>query len=211
MMFKKLLALGPHTDDIELGAGGTLSRMLEEGTEVHVAIFSSARESLPSGLPDDTLKNECFDALKFMGISKNNILLFDYPVRKLHQYRQDVLEHLVSLRNQVNPDCVLVPSTSDVHQDHQVLSQEGLRAFKHSTMLGYELPWNHFTFDNQAFIRLERRHVEKKNQALQYYQSQIQKGRPYFDKEFSTSLSHVRGVQVNSNFAESFQVLRLVL
>lgn len=206
---RRALVLAPHTDDAELGCGGTIARMLDEAVEVTIAAFSSAQESLPAGMDPDTLKNEFRAATRTLGVPDANALVFDYPVRKLSYFRQEVLEELVRLRSQVQPDTVFLPAGTDLHQDHQVLFNEGVRAFKELTVLGYELPWNHIDFSAQAFFGLERRHVDAKLAALRQYASQIQLQRPYFTAEFIEGLARVRGVQVKCEFAEAFQVLRL--
>ena len=59
-----------------------------------------------------------------------------------------------------------------MHQDHQTIASEGLRAFKRTTILGYEIPWNNFDFSYQAYLALEHRHVERKVAALEPYASQ---------------------------------------
>ena len=73
---------------------------------------------------------------------------------------------LVELWEELQPDAVFQPSHHDVHQDHQTIAQEGLRAFKRTTVLGYEIPWNNFDFAYGAYIALEQRHVERKVAAL---------------------------------------------
>lgn len=206
-----VLALAPHTDDVELGAGGTLVRLLEEGHTVHVAAFSTAKESLPANSDPDRLKNEFVAAMRLLGLPDAQIHVFDYPVRKLSYSRQEVLENLVVLRATVEPEIVFVPASTDLHQDHQVLFHEGMRAFKTVTLLGYELPWNHVDFSAQAFVALEKRHIEKKMEMLRIYSSQLEKKRPYFEEEFVFGLARVRGVQVNTEYAEAFEVLRVRL
>ena len=62
MDFKNVLVLAPHTDDGELGAGGTISRLLRSGAKVSYAAFSTAEESVPEGLPKDILKTEVKNA-----------------------------------------------------------------------------------------------------------------------------------------------------
>ena len=66
-----------------------------------------------------------------------------------------------------------MPSLHDVHQDHQTIAQEGLRAFKRTTVLGYEIPWNNFDFSYQAYFSLQKAHIERKVAALEKYASQI--------------------------------------
>lgn len=206
----KVLILAPHTDDAELGCGGTMARLAEEGIELNVAAFSTARASLPPGSDPDLLRKEFNEAMDKMGIPEKRRFIYDYQVRKLSYSRQEVLEEMIKLRDRIDPQMVMLPSGSDLHQDHEVVYNEGLRAFKERTVWGYELPWNHITFSAQAFVKLDERHVEKKWEVLQCYESQFQKNRRYFTKEFIRGLAGVRGVQVKADFAEAFEVIRTV-
>jgi len=115
---------------------------------------------------------------------------------------------MVELKNSIQPDLFLLPSGSDVHQDHQLVYNEGLRAFKHTSIWGYELPWNHVSFATQAFVKLEQRHIDMKWKLMTTYESQFQKQRAYFTKEFIEGLARVRGVQINEPYAEAFEVVR---
>jgi LmbE family N-acetylglucosaminyl deacetylase len=206
---KRVLVLAPHTDDAELGCGGTLARFLAEGVHVHVAVFSTAEESLPKGARPGTLKDEFYAAMNTMGIPPDQYTVHDYPVRRLSYHRQEVLESLVNLRREVKPEAVLLPAGTDLHQDHQVVNIEGLRAFKDITVWGYELPWNHVEFSANAFVVLSEAHLQKKWAALQAYQTQLDLARPYFSWEFVRSLACIRGVQVKTAFAEAFEVIRI--
>lgn len=210
-MFRRVLVISPHTDDAELGCGGTIARMIEEHVDVHVAVFSTAEESLPPDSHPGTLKREFLEAMPQLGVPTSNLVVFEYPVRRLSYHRQEVLEELVKLRRTLVPDLVLLPSGSDVHQDHQVVYAEGMRAFRDASILGYELPWNHVTFSAQAFVVLERRHLDLKWKALQAYGSQLELRRPYFCKEFIDSLARVRGTQVRAEYAEAYEVVRVRL
>lgn len=204
----KILVLAPHTDDAELGCGGAMARFHEEGREIYVAAFSTARASLPEGAKADTLKNEFYGSMDILGVSRDRLFVYDYKVRMLSYHRQEVLEEMVKLKNSIQPDLVLLPSGSDVHQDHQVVYNEGLRAFKHTSIWGYELPWNHVSFATQAFVKLEQRHIDMKWKLMTTYESQFQKQRAYFTKEFIEGLARVRGVQINEPYAEAFEVVR---
>jgi LmbE family N-acetylglucosaminyl deacetylase len=211
MRFARALVLAAHTDDAELGCGAAMARMLEEGVEVFVAAFSTAQDSVPPGWPLNILQQEFTKAMALLGIPPTHITVFDYPVRRLSYYRQEVLDNLIQLRRDTQPDLVLLPSGSDVHQDHQVLHMEGTRAFKDLSTLGYELPWNHIDFAAQAFVVVERHHLDRKWQALQAYESQFELRRPYFSREFIDGLARVRGLQVKTGFAEAFEVVRMRL
>jgi LmbE family N-acetylglucosaminyl deacetylase len=206
---RRVLVLAPHTDDAELGCGGTIARLLTDGADVFVAAFSTAEESLPPGAKPNRLRDEFLAAMQTLGIPHDNALVFGYPVRRLSYYRQELLEELVKLRKQIDPNMVFLPSSSDLHQDHQVLNAEGLRCFKVMTIWGYELPWNNIGFPAQAFVTLKRCEVQAKWEALQTYKSQFELGRPYFSWEFIEGLARVRGVQVKTPYAEAFEVMRI--
>ena len=208
---ERLLGLAPHTDDAELGCGGTIARLLEEGTEVFVATFSTAEGSLPPGSAANRLEVEFMEAMGRLGIPDEQLRVYHYPVRRLSSYRQEVLEEVVGLGKEFQPDAVFLPSGCDLHQDHQVVNTEGMRAFKHLTVLGYELPWNHIQFTASAFVTLQPRHLESKWRALECYTSQIELGRPYFTREFVESLARVRGTQVKVGFAEAFEIIRFTI
>ena len=208
---KRALVLSPHTDDSELGCGGTVARWLDDGVDIFTAVFSSAEASLPPGSGPGRLTGECHRALDSLGVSQDNRFMFDFPVREFGYHRQDVLDRMVVLAREVQPDVVLVPSGSDLHQDHAVVHQESLRAFRHLTMLGYELPWNHIAFAAQAFVILDEQHVRRKWEALTMYASQLELGRHYFSYEFIESMARVRGVQVKARFAEAYETIRIRL
>ncbi len=207
--FKRVLVLAPHTDDGELGCGGTIARLVEAGVQVAYAAFSTASQSLPPGMPPDTLKHEVAEATAKLGVEPERLRIYDYEVRKLSYSRQEVLEDLMALKRQIDPDLVLMPCLHDIHQDHSTVANEGLRAFKDRTILGYELIWNNLTFNTTCFVKLEERHVRAKVQALTAYASQA--GRPYMSEEFVFSLSRTRGVQIGAPFAECFEIVRCVL
>lgn len=207
--FKNILVLAPHTDDGELGCGGSIARFLENGANVYYAAFSTAEESIPQGLPKDILKTEVIKATSRLGIKPENLILFNYSVRKLSYSRQEILEELVAIKNKIPVDLVLMPCLNDIHQDHLTVAQEGLRAFKQVSVLGYELIWNNLTFNTNAFIKLNKEHIIKKVDALKEYKSQEK--RDYMSEEFIFSLAKARGVQIGSEYAEAFEVIRWVL
>ena len=207
--FKSVLVLAPHTDDGELGAGGFISKLIQEGASVTYVAFSIAEDSVPEHLPRDILKVEVKAATKVLGIKENNLIVFNYPVRKLNYARQEILEDLIKIKRNNSFDLILMPSLKDIHQDHTTIAQEGLRAFKNTTILGYELIWNNLSFDTTCFVKLSKKNVEDKFLSLQCYESQI--GRSYMSHEFIFSLAKVRGVQIGAEYAESFEVLRWVI
>lgn len=207
--WKRALVLAPHTDDGEFGCGGTMARLVEEGSEVHYIAFSIATRSLPDGYAPDTLRHEVAAATAELGIPAGRLAVHDFDVRTFPQHRQEILELLIELWNEVGPDVVFQPSLHDIHQDHQVIAAEGLRAFKRTTILGYEIPWNNLDFSYQAYVSLEERHVERKAAALECYASQ--QHRRYANREYVWNLARTHGINVNREYAEVFQVYRAIL
>ena len=205
---KRVLVLAPHTDDGEFGCGGTMARLVEEGAEIRYVAFSIATRSLPEGFAPDTLAREVREATAELGIPEANLTVHDFDVRTFPSRRQEILELLVGLWEEWRPDVVFQPSHHDVHQDHQTIAQEGLRAFKRTTILGYEIPWNNLDFAYQAYISLERRHLERKAAALACYASQ--QHRRYADPEYVWNLARTHGININREYAEVFQVYRAI-
>ncbi len=142
----RILILAPHTGDGELGCGGSIVKFIEEGKDVYYVAFSTAEDSVPPGFPKNVLELEVKKATRILGIKESNLIICKYRVRKLNYIRQEVLEELVKIKRDIAPDLVFIPSPNDLHQDHQTVAMEGMRAFKQISILGYELPWNNITF-----------------------------------------------------------------
>jgi LmbE family N-acetylglucosaminyl deacetylase len=207
---QKIIIFAPHTDDGEIGCGGTISKFIEMGEHVYYVAFSIARTSaIENGFPENILETEVKNATKVLGILRKNLILFDFPVRRFPEHRQDILEEMIKLRKQIQPDIIFVPSTNDIHQDHQVIAKEGLRAFKKHTILGYEEPWNNIVFESRSFVVLHKRHMEKKIKALKCYKSQ--RHRTYLTEKAVWSIAELRGTQLEGGYAESFEVLRWIV
>jgi LmbE family N-acetylglucosaminyl deacetylase len=205
---RRALVLAPHTDDGEFGCGGTMARLVEAGAEVRYVAFSIATRSLPPGFAPDTLAREVREATTELGIPESNLTVHDFDVRTFPDHRQEILELLIEIWNDWQPDAVFQPSLHDVHQDHQTIAQEGLRAFKRTTILGYEIPWNNFDFSYQAYIALQTPHIERKVAALAKYASQ--QHRRYANAEYVWNVARTHGTNVNRDYAEVCQVYRVV-
>ena len=153
--WKKALVLAPHTDDGEFGCGGTMARLVEAGCEVRYVAFSIATRSLPRASRPTRSRARCRGDGRARH-PRGALTVHDFDVRTFPEHRQDILELLVALWEEWQPDVVFQPSLHDVHQDHQTVAEEGLRAFKRTTILGYEIPWNNFDFSYQWYVALEK-------------------------------------------------------
>ncbi|MCD4665201.1 MAG: PIG-L family deacetylase [Bacteroidales bacterium] len=206
---ERVLVLAPHTDDGEFGCGGTIAKFIDEGKDIYYAAFSTASKSIQPPYPKNILKIEVKEATKRLGIKKDNVLIYDFEVRKLNYFRQEILEELVKLKNEIKPDLVFLPSPNDLHQDHLTIAKEGIRAFKTNSILGYEIPWNNIQFQTGSFVIIAEKYLNIKIHALDAYNSQ--KGKNYANAEFIRSLAKTRGVQIGSEFAEVFEVIRWII
>jgi LmbE family N-acetylglucosaminyl deacetylase len=199
--FETVFILSPHTDDGELGAGGTISRLVRNGSKVHYLAFSA---------PSLMLKNEVGEALKSFKTEDNgvNLHLYNLERRIFPKSRQHILQILYDMDKEYNPDLVITPSTYDLHQDHETITNEAKRVFKKSTIFGYILRWNCQTVKEDVVIPISKDNLNDKIRALGSYHSQINK--KYFDPSFHINEAKVRGFN-QGGYAESFEMIRLIL
>ena len=204
-----VLVLAPHTDDGEFGCGASVVKLLDEGHEVFYAAFSICEDSVPDGFPKDILESEVKEATEVLGIKRENLIIHKYPVRKFPQYRQEILEDMVVLNKDINPGLVFLPSSYDIHQDHNAVFQEGRRAFRATSLLGYEFMWDNFEFNTSCFYIVEDSHIETKIMAMDRYKSQ--EHRFYAKEKLIRGLASFRGLQISCDLAEAFEVIRWVI
>lgn len=203
------LVLAPHTDDGEFGCGGSIAKMIESGMRVVYVAFSAAERSVSPEYPRDVLRNEVRAATRTLGIAPEDCLVLHFEVRRFPEQRQEILDAMIELQQTYKPSLVMLPSPNDTHQDHSVIAYEGFRAFKRTTMLGYEVPWNNLEFKTSCFVKLTEQQLKKKLDALAKYESQH--NRTYSNAEYIRALAITRGMQIQTPLAEVFEVIRLVI
>lgn len=199
MKRKRILALAPHTDDIELGCGATLHKYRND-YDIHAIAVTSA-QPLSKGNPVE----EFHTAMKIIGAESAFI---DFEARVLNENRQALLDYFWQLQKANHYDIVFCPSSYDQHQDHQVVYQEAFRAFKHSTILGYELPWNNRTFRTDVFISVTDEDLNAKIKMLDCYETQQE--RAFMCKEYVYDIARSRGLQVAKKYVETFEAIRII-
>jgi len=205
---RRILVLAPHTDDGEFGCGGTINRLISEGDEVYYVAFSACEQSVLPQFPSNVLITEVKAATIELGIKPEHLILKDYEVRTFNYRRQEILDDIIKLRTEISPSIVFIPALTDIHQDHKTVAEEALRAFKFSTVLSYEMPWNNISFQTSCFFKLSEDHLAAKIRALKKYESQAH--RPYASEHFIESLATVRGTQIDAKYAETFEVIRWI-
>ncbi len=206
---RDFLFIGAHPDDIEFGCGGTIAKAVAEGVRCHTLVFSDCHQSLTVSQTNPKLVvNESIEALKLLGISTTEMSWFNFPVRNFHQHRSEILDILVKNYRETDWERIFVPNQFDIHQDHSVVTEEGMRAFKFFSIYGYELPWNNYQGEIKVFNSLNSEHVELKCQALAKFDTQAQ--RFYAEESKVKAVLSFRGLQINQPYAEGFELIRSI-
>ena len=200
---KTIFAIAPHVDDVELGAGGTIYQLGKTNTVYYIGL------SLPPLVEEKALLSEFHESTKILGIRPENIILKNYDPRNLFNVRLEILQFFYDLNMKYKPDVIFIPNSLDIHQSHEVVFAEGRRAFKYASILGYELPWNSFDFKMDLFIELSKEAVDTKVKAINAYKTQ--KSRMFFSNDIVGDLARVRGKQIGKDYAECFEVIRMIL
>jgi len=198
----RILALSPHPDDIELNAGGFLAKHKDD--LVNAVYFSKCEASVLGRM---NLVGEAIEACTVFSWDES---IYDVEVRKFDKDRQPILERLNSIKGAFNPDLVLIPSASDIHQDHQVIHNEAVRAFPNTNVLAYGSPKNCRSFNPNYFETLTADQVEDKMKLIRCYKSQLELRPQYFNEESIKATLKFWGGHIGTEYAEAFEVITLI-
>ena len=200
---KKVLFLGAHPDDIELGCGALLHQ-IGKRTDVLCVTLSDNQKN-----PDlQNVKQEHYDSMAVLGVPKEKIILGPFTTRIFHDSRQEILEYFLKLRREFQPDLIFVHSKQDVHQDHLTMTDEALRAFRGITVLGFDVVRSSYGFFPHFLVEVTEEDVHKKIEALSKYETY--RDRYYFNRELTRSIMIRHGALAERPFAEGFDILRIV-
>jgi LmbE family N-acetylglucosaminyl deacetylase len=202
IMFKKLLFVGPHPDDVEMGCGGIISKYCKSA-QITYLILSPCLEDPKN----KDILNEARKAVGRLGLSTEALIIKDLPRRTFHDQRREIRDVLISTREKYKPDMVFCPSFKDIHQDHSVTAEETLRLFRDIGVISYEAPRSSIVFEPNLYVELSDQNMKDKIEALMCYKSQYDKY--YFKPSVIQSFAHMRGSQCRATYAEAFEVLRM--
>lgn len=200
---KRVLFLGAHPDDIELGCGALLHHIAKH-TDV-LCVTLSDNQANPE------LKNvqeEHYESMAVLGVTKEHIIFGPFRTRVFPNARQDILEYFLKLRREFNPDLIFTHSRQDVHQDHNTMTDESLRAFRGITVLGFDVVRSSYGFFPHFLVEVTEEDVTKKIDALSQYETY--RDRYYFNSELTRSIMVRHGALAEIPFAEGFDILRIV-
>jgi LmbE family N-acetylglucosaminyl deacetylase len=200
---KRVLFLGAHPDDIELGCGALLHHIVKQ-TDVLCVTLSDNQKN-----PDlQNVKGEHLESMDVLGVPKEKIILGPFTTRVFPDSRQEILEYFLKLRKDFKPDLIFVHSKQDVHQDHNTMTDEALRAFRGITVLGFDVVRSSYGFFPHFLAEVTEEDVNKKIEALSKYETY--RDRYYFNSELTRSIMVRHGALAECPFAEGFDILRVV-
>jgi LmbE family N-acetylglucosaminyl deacetylase len=200
---KRVLFLGAHPDDIELGCGALLHNIVSK-TDVLCVTLSDNQKN-----PDlQNVKNEHLESMKVLGVPADKIIFGPFATRVFPDSRQEILEYFRQLRGDFKPDLIFTHSRQDVHQDHNTMTDEALRAFRGITVLGFDVVRSSHGFFPHFLVGVTEEDVNKKIEALSKYETY--RDRYYFNSELTRAIMVRHGALAERPFAEGFDILRIV-
>ena len=201
MSAKKVLAVGAHPDDIELGCGGTLRKHVIKGDEVYYVIASLGEKSGDK----ERRRAEAMTAAKLMGVK--GVFFLNLPDTMI-MHNGVTVSLLDEYMEKIEPEIVYVHSPRDYHQDHVNIAKSVLSASRNmrSSIFLYETPSTTIEFRPVAYSDISDV-FKHKLMCIEIYVSQNNK--EYMEKEAIIGLAKVRGRTMGVKFAEAFEVARL--
>jgi LmbE family N-acetylglucosaminyl deacetylase len=201
----RLLCIGAHCDDIEIGAGGTILRLLatHPGTEVCWIVCASSSERRAEA--ESAVRAFCADA------GSVSITIADLPENVLPQHTTAVRELLDRHARPFRPDVVICPHRDDLHQDHRLLAEMALQFFRDHPILEYEIvKYDGDLHSPNVYVELDTAVAQRKVDLI-FEHFPTQHSRTWFDREAFFGLMRLRGVECNARYAEGFHAHKVVL
>jgi LmbE family N-acetylglucosaminyl deacetylase len=200
---QRVLFLGAHPDDIELGCGALIHHIRGMSDLLCVTLSDNQKNPLLKNVVDEHYKS-----MEKLGVQKESVVLGPFTTRIFHDARQEILEYFLKLRTDFKPDVIFVHSKQDVHQDHNTMTEEALRAFRGISVLGFDVVRSSYGFFPHFLVEVTEEDVNAKIEALSQYETYRDKY--YFNNELTRSIMVRHGALAEVHFAEGFDILRIV-
>jgi LmbE family N-acetylglucosaminyl deacetylase len=198
---RRVLAVGAHPDDLELGCGATLARWIDAGYEVHGLVMSNGERGGTGVRPA-----EARSAGNFLGAQSVTVL--NFPDTRLADSSSDMVVAIEEHVSRLQPDIILTHSSNDSHQDHKAVHLATLRAARfHTTLLCYESPSATTRFRPTVFVDVGG-YVDVKVLAIATHRDQSDK--PYMTGERIRATACYRGGQAKVRHAEGYEPVRVL-
>jgi LmbE family N-acetylglucosaminyl deacetylase len=203
----RILCLGAHCDDIEIGCGGTLLKLLDSraGARVDWVVLSSdeRREAEARAGAEAFLANA----------GEANVVTRTFRQRFFPYVATEIKEFFDELGASTQPDLIFTHFADDRHQDHRLLSELTYNTFRDHLVLEYEIPkWDGDIARPSVYVRLDDAHVERKVDTI-WAVFESQRDKQWFSKETFLATMRLRGIECKSpsGYAEAFHCRKLVL
>jgi N-acetylglucosamine malate deacetylase 1 len=199
----RVLFIGAHPDDIELGCGALIAHIIPQSEVLCLTLSDNQKNPLLTKLPDEHRRS-----MAALGVPKKNIILESFETRRFPECRQEILEYMIRLNKTFEPEIVFVHTRADIHQDHATVTEEGLRAFRGTTVLGFDVLRSSYGFFPNFLVEVSEQDAERKVAALAEYKTYSSKY--YFDPAITRATMIRHGALAERPFAEGFDILRIV-
>jgi LmbE family N-acetylglucosaminyl deacetylase len=197
----RILAIGAHPDDIELGAGGSIAKHVKQGDEVHFLVLTSGEQSGTRSEREREAKESArvlkVNSIRFGGIQDTRVTDGIETIM--------VIEDII---NEIKPDRVYTQCPRDRHQDHRNTAFATFSAARRvPEILSYESPDSYPNFIPQYYVQITKT-ISQKIFALKKFRSQQNKR--CFEASAIKGLAQFRGYQIEVPYAEAFEVVRMI-
>jgi LmbE family N-acetylglucosaminyl deacetylase len=200
-----LLCVGAHSDDIEIGAGATVLRIVRENPDVEViwCVLSGdeARHAEASHGADHVLGQRV----------ARSIILKDFADSRFPEHREKIKEFFEQRLKSTDPDLILTHTRADAHQDHRVVNELTWNTFRSHQIWEYEIPkWDGDLMQPNLYVPIDPEDVAAKVAVLRDVFSS-QRNKHWFDEETFRGLMRIRGLESNTRYSEAFFARKFVV
>ena len=200
---RRILFIGAHPDDIELGCGAMIHHIAPQTEIMCVTLSNNQKNPLLTKLVE-----EHYRSMAVLGVPRENAILGEFETRRFPERRQEILEYMIHLNRTFLPDIVFVHTKADIHQDHGTITEEALRAFRGVTVLGYDVLRSSYGFFPNFLVEVSEEDVDCKLRALAEYHTYDTKY--YFDPDITRATMIRHGAICERKYAEGFDILRVI-
>lgn len=199
----RICFIGAHPDDIELGCGALIASLQDKSKITCITLSDNQKNpTLHHLIPEHKA------SMQTLGLTESNVVIEQFETRRFPAQRQDILEYMLKVKSKLNPDIVFVHTKADLHQDHNTVTDEALRAFRGVTVLGYDVIRSSNGFFPNLYAEVSEEDVQMKLAALAKYETYS--GKNFFDPEVTRSILMRNGVLCECRYAEGFETLRII-
>ncbi len=200
---RRVCFIGAHPDDIELGAGALIAHIAGQ-TDVRCIALSDNQKN-PALV---NVVAEMYASMAVLGVPGQNVTAGQFETRRFPHQRQEILEYLITLNQEFHPEIVFTHTKNDLHQDHATVTEECLRAFRGTTVLGFDVLRSSYGFFPNFLVEVSEDDANKKVAALAEYKTYASKY--YFDPQITRATLIRHGALAERPYAEGFDILRVI-